>query len=52
MLLTSKHTAQEQPLCPFQVAIFFGAVVRADLNKIRIGYNTVIMDRAVIHASR
>ncbi|MEW5305150.1 MAG: hypothetical protein WDW38_002040 [Sanguina aurantia] len=35
-----------------KVAIFFGAVVRADLNKIRIGYQTVIMDRAVIHASR
>lgn len=35
-----------------QVAIFFGAVVRGDLNKIRIGPHSVVLDRAVIHAAR
>lgn len=33
-------------------AIFFGAVVRGDLNKIRIGHASVVLDRAVIHAAR
>lgn len=35
-----------------QVAIFYGAVVRGDLNKIRIGSNTAVLDRAVIHTAR
>lgn len=35
-----------------RVAIFFGAVVRGDLNKIRIGTNSVVLDRSVIHAAR
>jgi len=35
-----------------QVGIFFGAVVRGDLNKIRIGGCTAILDRAVIHAAK
>lgn len=35
-----------------QVGIFFGAVVRGDLNKIRIGGYSVILDRAVVHAAK
>mmetsp|Transcript_21041 Transcript_21041/g.58462 ORF Transcript_21041/g.58462 Transcript_21041/m.58462 type:complete len:291 (+) Transcript_21041:158-1030(+) len=35
-----------------KVGIFFGAVVRGDLNKIRIGGYSVILDRAVVHAAR
>ncbi len=35
-----------------QVGIFFGAVVRGDLNKIRIGHGSVVLDRSVIHAAR
>lgn len=35
-----------------KVAIFYGAVVRGDLNKIRIGNYSVVGDRAVIHAAR
>lgn len=35
-----------------QVGIFFGAVVRGDLNKIRIGGTTAVLDRAVVHAAR
>ena len=34
-----------------KVAIFFGAVLRGDLNKIRIGGYSVVLDRAVIHAA-
>ena len=37
---------------PRQVAIFYGAVLRGDLNKIRIGGNSVVLDRAVIHTAR
>jgi hypothetical protein len=35
-----------------QVAIFYGAVLRGDLGKIRIGANSVVLDRAVIHTAR
>ncbi|KAJ9504929.1 hypothetical protein QJQ45_028909 [Haematococcus lacustris] len=35
-----------------QVAIFYGAVVRGDLSKIRIGQTTAVLDRSVIHAAR
>ncbi|KAG1670113.1 hypothetical protein FOA52_013689 [Chlamydomonas sp. UWO 241] len=35
-----------------QVAIFYGAVLRGDLNKIRIGGSSVVLDRAVIHTAR
>uniref|UniRef100_A0A7S0R823 Gamma carbonic anhydrase n=1 Tax=Chlamydomonas leiostraca TaxID=1034604 RepID=A0A7S0R823_9CHLO len=35
-----------------KVGIFFGAVVRGDLNKIRIGGYSVVLDRAVIHAAK
>ncbi|GAX77257.1 hypothetical protein CEUSTIGMA_g4703.t1 [Chlamydomonas eustigma] len=35
-----------------QVAVFYGAVLRADLNKIRIGGTSVVLDRAVIHTAR
>jgi hypothetical protein len=35
-----------------QVAIFYGAVLRGDLNKIRIGGRSVVLDRAVIHTAR
>lgn len=35
-----------------QVGIFYGAVVRGDLNKIKISSNSVVLDRAVIHAAR
>lgn len=35
-----------------QVAIFYGAVLRGDLNKIRIGGYSVVLDRAVIHTAR
>lgn len=35
-----------------QVAIFYGAVLRGDLNKIRIGGTSVVLDRAVIHTAR
>eukprot|EP00983_Pelagomonas_calceolata_P036068 1128216-Pelagomonas_calceolata.AAC.3 len=40
------------PHCAVKVGIFFGAVVRGDLNKIRIGGYSVILDRAVVHAAR
>ena len=36
----------------YQVAIFYGAVLRGDLNKIRIGGRSVVLDRAVIHTAR
>lgn len=35
-----------------KVAVFFGAVVRGDLNKIRIGGYSNVLDRSVIHAAR
>lgn len=35
-----------------KVGIFYGAVVRGDQNKIRIGGYSVVLDRAVIHAAR
>lgn len=35
-----------------KAAVFFGAVLRGDLNKIRLGNNSVVLDRAVIHAAR
>lgn len=35
-----------------QSAIFYGAVLRGDLNKIRLGHGSVVLDRAVIHAAR
>lgn len=35
-----------------EVAIFFGAVLRGDLNKIRIGSKSVVLDRAVISTAR
>eukprot|EP00798_Chlamydomonas_sp_ICE-L_P015921 gene15921-22055_t len=34
-----------------KVVIFFGAVLRGDLNKIRIGGNTAVLDRSVIHTA-
>ncbi|EFJ52549.1 hypothetical protein VOLCADRAFT_72782 [Volvox carteri f. nagariensis] len=33
-------------------SIFFGAVLRGDLNKIRLGNRSAVLDRAVIHAAR
>lgn len=35
-----------------QASVFFGAVLRGDLNKIRLGYRSAVLDRAVIHAAR
>mmetsp|Transcript_8919 Transcript_8919/g.19023 ORF Transcript_8919/g.19023 Transcript_8919/m.19023 type:complete len:282 (-) Transcript_8919:609-1454(-) len=35
-----------------KVAVFYGAVVRGDLNKVRIGGSSVILDRAVVHTAR
>lgn len=33
-------------------SVFFGAVLRGDLNKIRLGHRSTVLDRAVIHAAR
>ncbi|KAG2443097.1 hypothetical protein HYH02_009511 [Chlamydomonas schloesseri] len=33
-------------------SVFFGAVLRGDLNKIRLGNRSAILDRAVVHAAR
>ncbi|KXZ46756.1 hypothetical protein GPECTOR_41g721 [Gonium pectorale] len=33
-------------------SVFFGAVLRGDLNKIRLGIRSTVLDRAVIHAAR
>ncbi len=36
----------------FQVSVWHGAVLRGDLNHIRVGAGSTILDRAVLHAAR
>jgi carbonic anhydrase/acetyltransferase-like protein (isoleucine patch superfamily) len=37
---------------PLQVSIWYGAVLRGDLNAIRVGSFSNIQDKTIIHAAR